>query len=193
MRHIRTTLLALVAAMAVGGVTADAASAGRRLELSEKSTGVLASGTEITAELNFALVTPRGTIHCITAGVGPVTNGAKIDVLTATFEHASCEAPGVPEEVGSFGLSRVTMSAIGRATATLTIPIKWPPPYEGCVYKGTVHGASTTTGFLEATFAGRLIGEGCHEHAGTLTSTFWYLEGGAPFYEELEASVVEVG
>ncbi len=204
MRRMKLVATALIAAAAISGVSAAAASAKPKvLEVKAESHAVTPK-EQISGYFaeGFTLKSTHGEELAVCEQVEDVgqltTNNAKTDVFKALTKQPpedECYLTTEPDlgESGTFTVTEVTIAANGKATGDVEIKFSSaPPPYQHCVYKGNkLKGTNTVTGTLEVEFGGKLKGSGCHLKTVELAPNFevpFMRDSGS--YPELEVSLV---
>lgn len=176
MRRIKSVGVALLAMLAMSTLGVGVASASPKV-LEIKEEGLLKNtGTEVYEEGGFELKTTTGNFICESgASETLTTNDSKTDTFKLISAGYYCYGPF--EFGGPGGVSTITASAKGKATASVTVFVPWPAPNEKCVYTGKtskdneVKASNTVSGllFFSISTPVKLKGQGCPQKKAELT------------------------
>lgn len=172
MEKMKIMGLAWGAVLAMSAIGVNTAAA-RPNVLEIKEHGAMKStGSAVVESGEFYLKTNAGTFTCEDSSEGTLaTNDAKTDTFTETNTSYKCNSgPFVFSDPG--GVSAISVSAKGKATASVTVFVPWAAPNEHCVYTGKtskdneVKGENTVAGALtisEMVKEIKVKGQGCPE------------------------------
>jgi hypothetical protein len=178
MRRINIMGVACGAVLAMGAIGVSTAAAHPKILEIKEDGAKKSTGTAVLEQGEFFLTTTTGNFTCEDYSEGTLaTNDAKTDTFTETSTHYKCNTgPVVFSDPG--GVSAISVSSKGKATASVTIFVPWPAPNENCVYTGKtskdneVKGENTVTDALtvsELVKEVKLKGQGCPQKKAELT------------------------
>ena len=110
------------------------------------------------------------------------TNDAKTDTFTEISSEYEClNGPLKTNFSGHGGVSPLSVSAKGKATASVSVSVRWPVLYEQCVYTGKVKAGQLTTVsgalVLFQPKPTKLKGQGCPQKKAELAFNVFTLVG----------------